>query len=52
MTPEEKRLLIELAIVALSEASPDAQRRITKLLDRMEESDWDRLAISHPGDNP
>jgi hypothetical protein len=39
MTPEEKRMLIELAIITMSESSPDAQRRISNLLDAMEDAD-------------
>lgn len=39
MTPEEKRLLMELARVAWNEASPDAQFRIAKLFAEMENAD-------------
>lgn len=39
MTPEEKRLLMELARVAWNEASPDAQSRIAKLFEEMEFAD-------------
>ena len=51
MTPEEKRLLIELARIVWTEGSPDAQRRVTKLLEEMEDAERER-GNPHAGDNP
>lgn len=48
MTNEEKRLLIELARIAMSEASPDAQSRIERLIGDVEAADMEREHQKEP----